>query len=135
MDPFDAPPKPIPLDYESKSIVLKDDWELLPKGNLKLINKKKAEAQDSVFSFILGTLKKNLFSGKGALNISLPVYIFNIDSTLQRTCQGLCLAPLLLEKASQIKDKILRMKYCISFLLSNSILYFDVEKPFNPILG
>ena len=88
-----------------------------------------------MFKFILGTLKKNIFSGKGGLNISLPVYIFNVDSNLQRTCQGLCLAPYFMEKATKTKDQIERMKYCIAFLLSNSILYFDVEKPFNPILG
>ena len=41
MVPVDCPPKPIELEYESQSIVLKDDWELLPKGNLKLIHKKK----------------------------------------------------------------------------------------------
>lgn len=49
-----------------------------------------------MFKFILGTLKKNLFSGKGGLNISLPVFIFSIDSALQRTCEALSLAPFLM---------------------------------------
>lgn len=52
------------------------------------------------------TLKKNLFSGKGILNISLPVEIFNTDSNLQRTCQALSLGPHFLEKAAKTKDSV-----------------------------
>lgn len=73
--------------------LLKDVWQYLPEGGLKLINKRLIEAQDSVFSFILSTLKKNIFSGKGALNISLPVTIFNTDSNLSRMCVSLGNAP------------------------------------------
>lgn len=73
-------------------------------------------------------------SGKGGLNISLPVYIFNIDSNLQRTCKGMCMAPYFLEKAVAVSP-VERMKYILAFGLSNTILWFDVEKPFNPILG
>jgi hypothetical protein len=50
-------------------------------------------AQDNVLSHIIGTLKKNLFSGKGALNISLPVTIFNCDSQLSRYAFALGYAP------------------------------------------
>lgn len=28
-----------------------------------------------------------------------------------------------------------RLKYCFIFGLTNSLLYVDIEKPFNPILG
>lgn len=46
------------------------------------------------------------------------------------------LAPDLLEKkACLAQDPVERLKYCLSFALSNSILYFDIDKPFNPILG
>jgi hypothetical protein len=42
-------------------------------GGLKLINQQKINAQNNVLKFIMKTLKKNIFSGKGVLNISLPV--------------------------------------------------------------
>lgn len=45
------------------------------------------------------------------------------------------MAPAFIEKSTKVKDSIERMKYCAAFLLSNSIFHFDVEKPFNPILG
>ena len=81
------------------------------------------------------TLKKNIFSGKGILNISLPVDIFNIDSNLQRMSECMSLAPEILEKAAKESDPLKRFKHVMGFGLSNSVVYFDVEKPFNPILG
>ena len=66
---------------------------MLDTGGLVLINKKMMAAQDNVLSHIIGTLKKNLFSGKGALNISLPVTIFNCDSQLSRYASALGSAP------------------------------------------
>jgi hypothetical protein len=58
-----------------------------------LVNKRLKENQDSVISFILSTLKKNIFSGKGGLNISLPVTIFHTDSNLSRFCSSMATAP------------------------------------------
>ena len=75
-------------------------------GGLVLINKKMMAAQDNVLSFIMSTLKKNLFSGKGALNISLPVTIFNCDSQLSRYAFALGSAPEYLEQAAKSKDPI-----------------------------
>jgi hypothetical protein len=64
-----------------------------------LVNKPKIAAQNNVIKFMMKTMKKNLFSGKGVLNVSLPVEIFNCDSNLQRLCESLALAPDLIEKA------------------------------------
>lgn len=55
-------------------------------GGMKLCNDVKAAAQNNVIKFIMQTIKKNIFSGKGILNISLPVEIFNSDSNIQRLC-------------------------------------------------
>jgi hypothetical protein len=63
-------------------------------------------AQDSVLSFIMSTLKKNIFSGKGGLNISLPVTIFNSDSNLSRFCLAMGNAPEFIEQAAQLTDPI-----------------------------
>lgn len=48
----------------------------------------------------------------------------------------MALAPELIEKkAVKTTDPVQRFRNCIAFALSNSILYFDIDKPFNPILG
>jgi len=59
------------LPYEN--IICKDDWAIEKTGGMKLVNQVKIDAQNNVIKFIMKTLKKNLFSGKGLLNISLPV--------------------------------------------------------------
>jgi hypothetical protein len=78
---------------EFEDLLMKNQCVMLKNGGYKLVNKKIIEAQDSVLSFILSTLKKNLFSGKGALNISLPVTVFNFDSYLQRLSASMSLGP------------------------------------------
>lgn len=71
MQPFDAPKNP--MEYTFENIALKDHWVIEKSGGLKLVNQKKIDAQNNVIKFIMGTLKKNLFSGKGVTGISLPV--------------------------------------------------------------
>jgi hypothetical protein len=59
------------MDYEH--IMLKNDFVIDKPGGMLLTNATKIAAQNNVIKFIMSTLKKNLFSGKGILNISLPV--------------------------------------------------------------
>ena len=72
------------LPYDN--LVEKNDWVIEKNGGLTLINKQKLEKQNGVLSYIMKTLKNNIFSGKGITNISLPVDIFNVDSNIQRMC-------------------------------------------------
>lgn len=81
------------MSFPYDNIVEKDHWVVEKTGGLKLINQVKIAAQNNVLKFIMKTLKKNLFSGKGILNISLPVEIFNVDSNLQRICIAMSLGP------------------------------------------
>jgi hypothetical protein len=53
--------------------MLKNDFVIDKPGGMLLTNATKIAAQNNVIKFIMSTLKKNLFSGKGILNISLPV--------------------------------------------------------------
>lgn len=71
LKPFDCQKNLMELPYEN--IVCKDDWVVEKGGGMKLVNQVKIDAQNNVIKFIMKTLKKNLFSGKGLLNISLPV--------------------------------------------------------------
>lgn len=89
-------------DYES--VLLKKDFVLDKEGGIVLVNEAKIAAQNNVIKFIMSTLKKNLFSGKGILNVSLPVEIFNVDSNLQRLCESMALAPDFLEEAAKQTD-------------------------------
>lgn len=123
------------MEFNYDNILEKDHWVTQKTGGLKLINQVKINAQNNVLKFIMKTLKKNLFSGKGILNISLPVEIFNVDSNLQRICVSMSLGPEFLQGAAKSTNHMDRFKKVLAFGLSNSIIYFDVEKPFNPILG
>ena len=71
MVPFEA--EKILMQFSYDNIIQKDHWVLQKGGGLKLVNQVKINAQNNVIKFIMKTLKKNLFSGKGILNISLPV--------------------------------------------------------------
>lgn len=86
--------------------MLKNDFKVDKGGGLLLTNQPKIAAQDNVIKFMMSTLKKNIFSGKGILNISLPVEIFNTDSNLQRICESLALAPDLIERKACLNNPI-----------------------------
>jgi hypothetical protein len=122
------------LKPKFEDIILRDEWKLQDTGALILVNKKIIAAQDSVLSFIMSTLKKNIFS-KGPLQISLPVTIFNSNSQLSQYAQAMSAAPDYLEAAAKLTDPIERMKRVMVAGFSNSVLFLDIEKPFNPILG
>lgn len=59
------------VPYEN--IMLKNDFVVDKDGGMLLVNQARIAAQNNVLKFVMATLKKNLFSGKGILNISLPV--------------------------------------------------------------
>lgn len=63
---------------------------------IKLVDKEKIDSQNNVLKFVMKTMKKNLFSGKSILSISLPVEIFKADSNTQRLCESMTLGPYLL---------------------------------------
>jgi hypothetical protein len=46
------------------------------------------------------------------------------------------MAPLYLEKAVKLNsDPIEQFRLCVAFAFSMTLLYLNLEKPFNPILG
>lgn len=71
VQPTEAQGKRRKQDYDN--VMLKNDFMMDKSGGIVLTNQEKIEAQNNVIKFIMSTLKKNLFSGKGILNISLPV--------------------------------------------------------------
>jgi len=116
--------------------VFKKDWIHDDKnGGMIYINKVKIEEQKKVFKFILKQIGANLIKGKSILNISLPINIFDTRSNLERFAYSYSFAPVYLDKAGEMKDPVEQMKQCAAFLLTSTLMYLNLEKPFNPILG
>lgn len=98
-------------------------------------NKRLIEKQKYAVTFLLKKIGSNIISGKSILGVSLPVNVFEKRSNTERIAYSMTLAPDFLEKAALSDDPIVQLKYSITFLLSTSLLYLNLEKPFNPILG
>lgn len=103
-------------------------------GGFLFTNQKKIDDQKGVLKFILSKVGKNLLSGKSILSISLPVDIFVAKSNLELFIDSLCYAPVMLEKVANA-DPMEKYKAVTAFGITMSILYLQMEKPFNPILG
>ena len=88
-----------------------------------------------MLKFILTKIGKNLLSGKSILNISLPVDIFAPESNLERLAFAMTYAPIYLERAARESNPVEKFKSVVAFGITNSVLYLNMEKPFNPILG
>jgi hypothetical protein len=72
--------------YENNFVnhhIWRDEWKVdTESGGCWFINEQKMAEQRKVFSYILSKMGKNLLSGKGILNISLPVDVFSNESNL-----------------------------------------------------
>lgn len=99
------------------------------------INLEKVKAQNGVLKELLKSMGKNIMSGKGILNLSLPVTIFGTHSFLSNLCNSYAYAPRFLEKAAREKNPIDKLKMVVAFNISAFIAELQMEKPFNPILG
>jgi hypothetical protein len=54
----------------------KGEWAVSPAGGLNYVDEQKMNEQKKVLTFIIKRIGRNILSGKGILNISLPVDIF-----------------------------------------------------------
>lgn len=53
--------------------LFRDLWTVLPNGDLKCVNQAKLDMQSSAIKLVLKRFASNVMSGKGILNVSLPV--------------------------------------------------------------
>jgi len=77
----------------------------------------------------------NIVRGKSIMNVSLPVYIFEPYSLLDRTAALFCYVPSMIEPIVDIVDPIERMKMLMTWSVSTLHIGIGQKKPFNPILG
>ena len=91
--------------------------------------------QKKVLTFIIKRIGRNILSGKGILNISLPVDIFCKESNIERIANSFGYCPTFFEKVAHSKDPVEQLKAILSSSFGSSLIYLTMEKPFNPILG
>jgi len=83
-------------------------------------------------------LDKNLISGgeeRSIVNVSLPVYLFEPRSYLERIIDNWCFVPHFMNKAAEATDPLERFKSVVSMLVAGLHNTCKQMKPFNPILG
>jgi len=102
---------------------------------LNYLNSELMVEQKRVILSLLKQAGSNLIHGRGVINISLPVGVFEPRSFLERLARSFGHAPIFLEKAGTTNNIIEQMKLTIAFFLSSMVLCIQQEKPFNPILG
>ena len=85
--------------------------------------------------YLIAKFSKNIIQGKSIFSNSLPVFLFDKRTLLSAFAYDQKLAPIFLTKAAFCSDKIERLKWVTTYLMSG--LHFPViqVKPFNPIIG
>jgi hypothetical protein len=74
----------------------KGEWAVSEAGGLLYVDEEKMREQKKVLTFIIKRIGKNILSGKGVLNISLPVDIFCRESNIERLAMSFGYCPLFL---------------------------------------
>jgi hypothetical protein len=132
-------PKPKGKEYWSETIrghhLWKGEWAVSDSGGLNYVDEDKMREQKKVLTFIIKRIGKNILSGKGILNISLPVDIFCRESNIERLANSFAYFPVYLEKVVHAENPLDQMKAILAGSIGSSLIYLTMEKPFNPILG
>jgi hypothetical protein len=81
------------------------------------INQDKLNLQKKALNYLLKRMGANLLSGKSPLRVSMPVFIFERRSNLERFATSFACAPHYLEKAAA-SDPVQRLANVTAFLLN-----------------
>ena len=120
-------------DYENE---WKNNYSIsTEKSGLLYINEEAKKVGYEAVKYLVAKFSKNILEGKSILNISLPVFMFDKRTLQIAYAYEQRLAPNYLTKAALCIDKIERLKWMTTYLIS--CLHFSVIqlKPFNPIIG
>ena len=121
------------MDYENE---WKKNYSNIPeKSGLLYINEEGKNIGYRAIKYLVSKFTKNILENKSVLNISLPVFMFDKRTLQTAFAHEQKLAPIFLTKAAFSNDKIERLKWVTTYLMS--FLHFSViqMKPFNPIIG
>jgi len=120
-------------DYENE---WKNNYVNTPnKPGLLYTNEEAKKLGYKAIKYLIAKFSKNIFQGKSIFNNSLPVFLFDKRTLHSAFAYEQRLAPIFLTKAAFCLDKIERLKWVTTYLIS--CLHFSVTqiKPFNPIIG
>ena len=121
------------LDYENE---WKINYRNTPqKSGLLYINEEAKKIGYEALKYLVAKFSKNILQGKSILNISLPVFMFDKRTIQMCFAYEQRFAPIFLTKAALCKDKIERLKWVTTYLMSALHMSVTQLKPFNPIIG
>ena len=94
-----------------------------------LISEEKKSNQTKILKFVL----KKFIETRSFMGISFPVFAMKPESILETYAKSISAAPLFF--GTSTTDPTERMKQFVSFTLTFSRLFTDMDKPFNPVIG
>jgi hypothetical protein len=106
-----------------------------PEGGVECRNHQELRSQDGIILEVMKRAGQQLLEGKNIVAISLPVRIFEPQSTITRITEIWGAGPIYLNKAKKTNDPIERMKLVITYAVAGLHMNIKQLKPFNPILG
>ena len=120
-------------DYENEW--KKNYTNTTEKSGLLYINEEAKKIGYEAIKYLVAKFSKNILQGKSILNISLPVFMFDKRTLHIAYAFEQRFAPIFLTKAAFCMDKIERMKWVTTYLISCLHMSVIQLKPFNPIIG
>ena len=121
------------LDYENE---WKNNYSNNPeKSGLLYINEEAKKIGYEAVKYLVTKFSKNILEGKSILNISLPVFMFDKRTLQIAYAYEQRFAPYFLTKAAFCTDKMERIKWVTTYLISCLHMSVIQVKPFNPIIG
>ena len=112
------------------SYIKEEDWRKdEKKGGVVFVNSDKRSIISKMISFIV----KRVISTGSFMGISFPTFAMKPETILETYCKCLGAAPIILDNISN--DPVSRLKAFNAVILTTSLQFNDIEKPFNPTIG
>jgi hypothetical protein len=126
-------PFPFYMDYENE---WKNNYTIASeKSGLLYINEESKKIGYEAVKYLINKFSQNLLTGKSILNISLPVFMFDKRTLHMAFAYEQRFATHFLTKAAFCIDKLERIKWVTTYLISCLHMSVIQIKPFNPIIG
>ena len=103
---------------------------------LVINNKENVRVIRKTIKYLFKKIGSSLFKGgKGLLNISIPLFVFDKMSMLERNCKGNVYHAIFCNKMWKESDPLEKMKLLMTSCIASLHVSITLLKPFKPILG